>query len=270
MDQDFDETAYLAANADVAAAVRRGEIDSGSKHYELYGRYEGRPLKLPATEYNSNLKPDWLILPPFNFNHPTVAKYSPEVTGRIILKSMCERLGWPSLAGKRLLDFGCGVRFTRTIVNLELDVGQYAGVDVNPEPIAWLKENVVSPTFRFEHINMRNPMYNPSGDIPPAGTLTDFGFAGFDAACMFSVITHQDPEEAALIFSMLRPVAQRLYFTAIIDNDVDIYTERSEASPRLQSIFSTDAITKLLHGASWKLEKIFEPSLFQQTVFICS
>lgn len=44
---DFDETSYLAANPDVAAAVRRGEIGTGSRHYELFGKDEGRPLVAP-------------------------------------------------------------------------------------------------------------------------------------------------------------------------------------------------------------------------------
>ena len=42
----FDERAYLFANPDVAAAVRRGEIASGEEHYRHFGRAEERPLRL--------------------------------------------------------------------------------------------------------------------------------------------------------------------------------------------------------------------------------
>src|SRR6266849_7220979 len=76
--------------------------------------------------------------PPFDLNSSEISKFSPEVTGRLLLKSMCARLGWPSLAGKRLLDFGCGVRFSRTIFNLEMEIGLYYGIDTNAAPIAWL------------------------------------------------------------------------------------------------------------------------------------
>jgi hypothetical protein len=62
------------------------------------------------------------IDPPFNLNASDVAKYSPEVTGHYLLKSLCRRLGWPSLTGQRLLDFGCGVRFAQTIINLGIDI----------------------------------------------------------------------------------------------------------------------------------------------------
>ena len=38
----FDESAYLAANPDVAAAVAAGAFSSGSEHYAQYGASEGR------------------------------------------------------------------------------------------------------------------------------------------------------------------------------------------------------------------------------------
>jgi hypothetical protein len=44
----FDEAAYLAANSDVAAAVRNGDLPSGRMHFEIYGLAEGRSLGLPS------------------------------------------------------------------------------------------------------------------------------------------------------------------------------------------------------------------------------
>jgi SAM-dependent methyltransferase len=43
---DFDEAAYLAANADVRAAVLAGTLASGAVHYAAFGQLEGRPLRL--------------------------------------------------------------------------------------------------------------------------------------------------------------------------------------------------------------------------------
>lgn len=40
--QEFDEDEYLAANPDVASAVRRGDIESGRIHYATSGYFEGR------------------------------------------------------------------------------------------------------------------------------------------------------------------------------------------------------------------------------------
>jgi hypothetical protein len=52
---------------------------------------------------------------------------------------MRRRLGWESLKGRSLPDFGCGVRFARTIHNLGLPLNRYIGVDVHAEAIAWRK-----------------------------------------------------------------------------------------------------------------------------------
>lgn len=46
-DENFSETGYLAANPDVAAAVRAGTCPDGRTHFDAFGRAEGRPLRLP-------------------------------------------------------------------------------------------------------------------------------------------------------------------------------------------------------------------------------
>jgi hypothetical protein len=46
-DSGFTELGYLAANPDVEAAVRAGELESGFEHWLQSGRAEGRPL-LPS------------------------------------------------------------------------------------------------------------------------------------------------------------------------------------------------------------------------------
>jgi hypothetical protein len=125
--------------------------------------------------------------PPFNLNAAGTAKYPPEVSGFFLLNSLCRRLGWPSLSGKRLLDYGCGVRFTRTLINLGMDFGAYAGIDVNKKSIAWLKDNVRDPRFRFECVDMQNPKYNRRGAIEiDTDLLKRLGIEGYDAACMYS------------------------------------------------------------------------------------
>lgn len=44
MEDQFNESEYLAANPDVAVAVRSGQFSSGLEHYEKYGKKEGRLL----------------------------------------------------------------------------------------------------------------------------------------------------------------------------------------------------------------------------------
>jgi len=158
----------------------------------------------------SNPDPEFAFVdPPFNFNRADVASHPPEVTGYFLLNSLCRRLGWPSLSGKRLIDYGCGVRFTRTLINLGMDIGAYTDIDVNKKSIAWLNENIRDARFRFEWVDMQNPKYNRAGVIESdPDLLKKRGVEGYDGACMYSVITHQTPEEATIIFSMLRKAAR--------------------------------------------------------------
>jgi SAM-dependent methyltransferase len=44
-DENFDETAYLAANPDVAAALRAGHYPNSYEHFKKFGRNEGRYLR---------------------------------------------------------------------------------------------------------------------------------------------------------------------------------------------------------------------------------
>ena len=210
------------------------------------------------------------ILPPFDFNHRDISKFSPEVTGRLLLKSMCARLDWSSLAEKRLLDFGCGVRFARTIFNLEMEIGLYLGIDTNAAPIAWLKENLTDHRFRFEHLDMRNAVYNPNGQCCDAAALSGRGIGESDVACMFSVITHQEPGDAEVIFAMLHPYSSRLYFTALIDEQVAGYAEGDPQHPLMLSTYTTAHIIDLLAKTGWRLDAMYPPELFQQTAFVCA
>lgn len=221
---------------------------------------------------SSTLETSGPIAPPFDFNAPNVSQHSPEVTGRIMLNSMCARLGWSTLAGKRVLDFGCGVRLVRTIVNLELEIGHYAGVDVNAEAIAWLQQNVGDPRFLFVHLDMGNACYNPAGQRCGDGALSARGMLGFDVACMFSVITHQAPDEALQVFKMLRQCAQRLYFTAFVDAAVDRYAEKDPDRPGHMSTYAPDFLSALLDNSGWHIDASYPraPMLFQQAAFVCS
>src|SRR5579864_1809271 len=54
--ENFDEHAYLAANPDVAEAVKRGEAESGRKHFEVYGHKEGRRQRTSALDLFAGLK----------------------------------------------------------------------------------------------------------------------------------------------------------------------------------------------------------------------
>lgn len=46
-DGNFDEKAYLQSNPDVARAVKENRISSGKEHFTMFGRNEGRTMRIP-------------------------------------------------------------------------------------------------------------------------------------------------------------------------------------------------------------------------------
>ncbi len=209
---------------------------------------------------------------PFNFNAPDVAKYPPEISGNFLLRRMAKRLGWSGLDGRKIYDFGCGSRFAQTIANLGLDVEAYCGVDLNSAAIQWLKANLSAPKFRFAHIDARHALYRPeSNSSMPGENELPFSGETFDAACMFSVITHQSAEEARTIFTLLRRSihASSLYFTAFVDDAVLDYAEKDPLHPRLFSTFAEESLRKVVEESGWRIEAKYEPDAFQQTAFVC-
>jgi hypothetical protein len=119
---------------------------------------------------------------------------------------------------------------------------------------------------------MYNPMYNSAGSEMDEAVLARMGLTELDAACMFSVITHQAPQDAAKIFSMLyRCVAKggSLYFTAFADEAVDDYVERDPVNPRMLSTYNPERLLAILRNSGWTALDAFRPTSMQQTAFVC-
>ena len=59
-----------------------------------------------------------------------------------LLDLICRNYAIPDLGQKKILDIGCGTKLVQAILDRELPIGQYTGVDVFPELIEFLKEEV--------------------------------------------------------------------------------------------------------------------------------
>ncbi|MBV9971679.1 MAG: class I SAM-dependent methyltransferase, partial [Xanthobacteraceae bacterium] len=88
---------------------------------------------------------------------------SPAEIGAKLIRYMCERLGIADLGDTDVLDFGCGSRFTESILLEKLPVKSYTGIDVDQEMIEFLTAQVADTRLRFFYWNAYNPAYNPSG-----------------------------------------------------------------------------------------------------------
>jgi SAM-dependent methyltransferase len=217
--------------------------------------------------------PPAFIIPPFSRNYRPFGRSGAEISGYLLIQSMCRRLGWRSLEGKHLLDYGCGFRFTQAIVNLDLDIGRYVGVETDRKQFDWFTANVKDQRFQFHHFDMRNTRYNPAGaSVTDVDALSRELVARAEAACMFSVVTHTDPGDSETIFRMLHACVApggQLYFTALTDEAVDGYVDANPEQPLELSTYNPDFMIDIVERAGWAVERIYAPSVFQQTAFVC-
>src|SRR5262245_54905340 len=107
-----------------------------------------------------------LVVPPeLNRNSAKVTALGPpEQTGARLLERMRQHVGLETYARARILDFGCGVRFSQAILNGGLEVGAYCGVDNHRPLIEFLQQNVRDRRFSYRFFDAHHPLYNPNGE----------------------------------------------------------------------------------------------------------
>jgi SAM-dependent methyltransferase len=181
---------------------------------------------------------------------------SPAEIGARLIRYMCERLAIPDLRDTEVLDFGCGSRFTESIILGGLPVKSYTGIDVDKEMIEFLADRVADLRLRFFYWNAYNPAYNPAGFPLTAETELPTADQTFDVICMFSVITHQLPSDAKALFSVfrrrIRPAGRMFFSVNIQDMDED-YRELDPERPAGSSAYSLRAITDIVERTGWRV-----------------
>jgi len=205
-----------------------------------------------------------LIVPDrFNRNAEAVRdQETPAETGRMLIDYMCERIGIVDLSGKDLLDHGCGVRFSESFLNLDLPIGSYTGLDVHRPLIEFLQEAVSDSRFDYHHVDVANLLYNPDGKIDTPYAGIEFGGQTFDIASMFSVITHQEPDEAAHTFGFLRRHIRtdgNLFFSAFLHEDGIPFKQRVPEMPDLTASYRLPYLTDILGQTGWEVVSVADP-----------
>lgn len=216
---------------------------------------EVRPVGDTAPAESTSSPAPLLVPQEFNRNSSTVTSLMPpEESGKWLLDRMARQLGFESLAGTSVLDFGCGVRFTQAILNGRLPIGEYAGVDCYPAMIEFLRERVVDPRFSFHLLDARHALYNPGGTPLVSSTPLPLPERHFDVACMFSVLTHQYPEDSRAILSILRRHVRptgRLFFTCFLDDALESFEDRSAERNGGRCFYSTTFLEHLAGETGW-------------------
>ncbi|MDP9191842.1 MAG: class I SAM-dependent methyltransferase [Acidobacteriota bacterium] len=97
---------------------------------------------------------------------------------------------------ERMLDVGSGIgRKALPLVHYLNEGASYEGIDVNAFGVEWCRQRITPrfPNFRFQRIDVHNPLYNPLGTCPPAEYRFPFPDESFSFVTLGSVFTHMVP-----------------------------------------------------------------------------
>jgi SAM-dependent methyltransferase len=106
----------------------------------------------------------------------------------------------------RVLEIGCGVgRIAWPLARALGPRASYLGVDVRAETVEFCRERIApgDPRFRFKHVDLRLPAYNPGGRRNPARWRPS-KLGRFDFVLLISVLTHLNWEDSARYLRELR------------------------------------------------------------------
>lgn len=172
----------------------------------------------------------------------------PEDSGLWLLDRMRQRLGISSYADKKLLDFGCGVRFAQAILNCNLPFDNY------DEMIDFLRKNVRDRRFSFHYLDAYHALYNKTGKWLAPDAELPVRERDFDVIAMFSVITHQTPADSRAIFTMLRRYVKadgQLFFTCFLDDAIETFEDRSPERNGGFCFYNRAFLTNLVESCGW-------------------
>ena len=98
-------------------------------------------------------------------NAPGAAVLGYEHTGQTLIELAMRRVGLTTLRDTDILDVGCGVRFAMTILNRDIPIKSYTGIEVHRPIVDFLNDEVAAHDhrFRFAHWNVHHRNYNPKG-----------------------------------------------------------------------------------------------------------
>ena len=210
-------------------------------------------------------------------------------SGHRLIQLLCRHLGRDSLADLAVLDMGCGTKLVQAMLDRDLPVGRYVGLDVNAEMIDYLKANVDDERFTFHRLETHNEMYNPDGEPLTPESRLPVEEHSFDLICLFSVFTHLAPHDYAAMLHVLRryikPDGMLLYSLFVNEPSdgghgfIDKMLPSIEASlteedlqreppdfidwvpskPLLIAAYSRRHALELVDGTGWQVESLNEP-----------
>jgi SAM-dependent methyltransferase len=206
-----------------------------------------------------------------------------------LLTDLAARLDRHDLADIEVLDVGCGVKFTQAILNNDLAIGRYVGIDVYEPLVTFLQGSVRDPRFEYHHLDFHNARYNPGGHKMTESSRLPLDERTFDVICAYSLFTHLEPSDFRTMLVLLRrhaAAATRLCYTAFLNELtagghglMDTYTgifgesvleqaggyrDFTPDDPLRQTLYTREYVYELTDGTGWFIEDIADPTPYAQ------
>jgi SAM-dependent methyltransferase len=137
-----------------------------------------------------------------------------------------------------VLDPGCGTgRMAVALTEYLSSEGSYDGFDVVADAVDWCVANITAdhPNFRFRHVDVRNPAFNPNGALDPEKFSFPYQDRAFDFVFLTSVFTHMLPADVRHYLTEIRRVLRppgRCLMTFFLLNDHAREAIRAGRTPR--------------------------------------
>ena len=218
-----------------------------------------------------------------------------------LLAYMAEAVGRSGLDGARILDIGCGVKFTQALLTDGTPIGRYVGVDVFEELIAHLQSEVDDPRFSFVPMDTHNEMYNPEGRPLDDDTVLPLD-EEFDIVCGFSLFTHLAPHDYVHMLRLMRRYVApdgRLFITLFVNErtagghglidafaaglernarpddgtdwagETPAFCDFTPSKPLLHAMYSRPHALALMEGTGWEPIELRDPLEDLQHHVVC-
>ena len=172
------------------------------------------------------------------------------------LKGIATRTGRANWSTQRVLDFGCGVKISQALIQYDVDVRAYVGMDVHEGMIDCLKAAVNRPNFSYHRVPFQNANYNPLGVPMTEHSELPGGTDPYDLIVLQSVFTHFAPADFQAALHVLRRYTTAdtlMLFTCFIDDEMATdFLDAVPDRPLLQAYYKETAIRKMLERSRWQ------------------
>lgn len=141
----------------------------------------------------------------------------------------------------RVLDVGCGIgRMAYTLAYYLNDHGSYEGFDINKALIEVAADTFGKRcrNFRFEYVDIYNPMYNPEGVGQAAEYRFPYPNERFNFVFLISVFTHMRAPEVRQylneIHRVMKPGSRCVITGFLLNPESESYIRRGKSSQKIR------------------------------------